>query len=344
MARFLFVHAHPDDETLATGIAMAWALREGHDVDLVTCTLGDEGEVIPPELAHLVASESDTLWAYRRGELSRAMAALAPAGSPGGRLRHTVLGDEHWSMPGEPATSDPARYRDSGMAGTPSATHPRAFVEADVSEAAVLLAAQIADGDPDVVVTYDVGGGYGHPDHIQTRRAVTAALGRLGRTGPDELFEIVTPQSWVDEDRRWLRAHVPAVDGMVVPTPGDPYAVSVVPDGWVSHSVDAPELVAVQAAALAAHRTQVTVRGGYYTLSNQVAARLSGREGYARVEPIRGRRWASLGRRPGELTRQSLTGTFRGTGPRSLSVKVGRSVGPTMGPIHDREANVDAEQ
>ena len=306
MARFLFVHAHPDDETLATGIGMAWALHHGHDVDLVTCTLGDEGEVIPPDLAHLVAAETDMLWEHRRGELSRAMGELVHASREGARLRHTLLGDEQWSMPGTPATRAPARYRDSGMAGTASARHPRAFVGADVDEASALMAEAIADSAPDAVITYDAGGGYGHPDHIQTRRVVAAALGLLGRSGPSELFEVVTPQSWVDDDRRWLRAHVPPEAELILPSPSDPYAVSVVPDAWVSHVVEAPELVPVQAAALEAHRTQVTVADGHYALSNLVAARLSGREGYARVDPRRGRRWASFGGRCGLLVASAV--------------------------------------
>lgn len=318
MARFLFVHAHPDDETLATGIGMAWALHHGHDVDLVTCTLGDEGEVIPPDLAHLVAAETDMLWEHRRGELSRAMGELVHASREGARLRHTVLGDEQWSMPGAPATSAPARYRDSGMAGTPSARHPRAFVGAQLDEAAGLVAAVIADSAPDVVVSYDAGGGYGHPDHIQTRRVVVAALAHLGRSGPSELFEVVTPQSWVDEDRRWLRSHIPPSAGLVVPTTRDPYAVSVLPDAWVSHAVEAPELISVQAAALAAHRTQVTVGEGYYTLSNLVAARLSGREGYARVDPVSGRRRTSAGRQQSVSGRQTLDAAFPSVGGRAI--------------------------
>ena len=344
MARFLFVHAHPDDETLATGIGMAWALHHGHDVDLVTCTLGDEGEVIPPDVAHLVAAETDLLWDHRRGELSRAMGELAHASREGARLRHTLLGDGQWSMPGTPATCAPARYRDSGMAGTPSARHPRAFVGADVDEASALMAAAIADSAPDAVITYDAGGGYGHPDHIQTRRVVTAALARLGSTAPDDAFEIVTPQSWVDDDRRWLRAHVPPAAGLVVPAPRDPYAVSVVPDRWVSHSIYAPELVAVQAAALAAHRTQVTVAGSYYSLSNRIAARLSGREGYARLDAVRGRRRASIGPRSGAMTAGATGATFPRTGALPTSVKVGESIGPTIGAIIDREADADAEQ
>ena len=294
MTRLLFVHAHPDDETLATGIGIAWALQQGHDVDVLTCTLGDEGEVIPPRLAHLVAARDDSLWAHRRGELGRAMARLAEARTGGARLRHTLLGDEQWSMPGAsvtPAAPKPVRYRDSGMAGTPSAAHPRAFVGADLAEAAEAVVEVLQESDPDLVVTYDADGGYGHPDHIQTRRVVLAALARLGTDLP-ALVEIVTPQSWVDQDRRWLRAHVPVGKGLIIPSPQSPFAVSVVPDGIVTHEVVAPELVGVQANALREHETQVVVGEGYYALSNGIAARLSGREAYAAIDPTTGRRQA----------------------------------------------------
>lgn len=282
MGRLLLVHAHPDDETLATGVVIADALHRGHDVDLITATLGDEGEIIPPELAHLVAARDDTLWVHRRSELSRAMLALAAAARDGAVLRHTVLGDGAWSMPGKPATRAPARWRDSGMAGTPSAEHPRAWVRADLDEAADAMAAVIADAQPDVVVSYDPGGGYGHPDHIRTREVLLAALRRLPEGNrPRRRFDIVTPVTWADEDRAWLAGHVPAEAGLHIPSRTDPYAVSVVPDAAVSHVVRAPALVEFQAAALQGHATQVTVGDGYFALSNNIAARLSGREGFA---------------------------------------------------------------
>ncbi len=282
MGRLLLVHAHPDDETLATGVAIADALHRGHHVDLITATLGDEGEVIPPELAHLVAARDDTLWAHRRGELSRAMAALATAARHGAVLRHTVLGDGDWSMPGKPATEAPARWRDSGMAGTSSAEHPRAWVRADLDEAAAAMAVVIADARPDVVVTYDPGGGYGHPDHIRTREVLLAALRRLPEGNrARRRFDIVTPATWARGDREWLAEHVPAEGGLHIPTRTEPYAVSVVPDAAVSHVVHAPALVEFQSVALQGHATQVTVGDGYYALSNNIAARLSGREGFA---------------------------------------------------------------
>ena len=76
MSRLLFVHAHPDDETLATGVAILHHVARGDDVHVLTCTLGEEGEVIPAELAHLEGAEGDPLAAHRRGELAGAVAVL----------------------------------------------------------------------------------------------------------------------------------------------------------------------------------------------------------------------------------------------------------------------------
>ncbi len=276
MARLLFVHAHPDDETLATGVAIAHYVSRGHDVHVLTCTLGDEGEVIPQALAHLRA-DPDALADFRRRELADAMARLG--------ARHTVLGaGAHGHAP----------WRDSGMAGSPSADHPRAFAAADPREPGALIAHVLHELRPDVLVTYDVGGSYGHPDHIQTRRAVVAALAQLPIDQfPGRLFEVVTPLSWAREDRAWL-AGVVAAPGVHVPTLDEPYAVSVVPDdeldAFATHVVVDEQARDRQAHALAAHRTQVVVHDGYYELSNRIAHRLPGREAYVRLDPQTGGR------------------------------------------------------
>jgi len=282
MARLLLVHAHPDDETLATGVTIAHHVSRGHEVEVLTCTAGDEGEVIPPELAHLASDREDRLGAFRLGELAEAVRRLG--------ARHTLLGaDEHGDgMP---------RWRDSGMAGTPSADHPRAFVRADLGQAAGLVAAHLRRTRPDVVVTYDPDGGYEHPDHIQTRRVVQAALARADDADrPRAAYEIVTPRTWAQQDRAWLAAHVPDDGGLVVPAADDPFPVSVVDDDLVTHVVVDPAAVDRQAAALTAHRTQVVVADGYYALSNRVAARLSGREAFTRWDPRTGARLPRAGK------------------------------------------------
>ena len=185
-----------------------------------------------------------------------------------------------------------SRYRDSGMAGMPSAEDPRAFVNADLAQAAGLVAEHIRRVRPDVVVTYDEHGGYAHPDHIRTHQVTMAALRRLDADGgAPRAYAVLTPLSWAVEDRAWLALHVDRQQApqLTVPGPDDPFPPSVVPDEVVTHEVVRPDLVPVQAAALRAHETQVQVLDGYYALSNDVAARLPGREGFAQVDPHTGR-------------------------------------------------------
>lgn len=280
-ARLLFVHAHPDDETLTTGLTMAGYALGHHDVHLLTCTLGEEGEVIPAALAHLGAARDDTLGPWRREELRAAMSVLG--------VQHSVLGED-------PKRAVASRYRDSGMAGTPSAEHPDAFVRADPVEAATMVAAHIRAVRPDAVVTYDERGGYGHPDHIQAHRVTMSALSTLaaeaeaGGLAAPVAFCILTPASWASQDRVWLRDNVvSAGPNCVVLPPDEPYPPSVVPDDSVTHMVEEPTLVDMQSRALAEHATQVVVYPGYYALSNHITSRLSGREGFAQFDPVAGR-------------------------------------------------------
>jgi len=278
-ARLLFVHAHPDDETLTTGLTMASYARH-HEVHLLTCTLGEEGEVIPAALAHLAADHDDALGLWRRQELRAAMSVLGVA--------HSVLGEDlHQGVV--------SRYRDSGMAGTASAERPDAFANADHDEAVAMVTAHIRAVRPDVVVTYDEQGGYGHPDHIQTHRLTMSALRSLaaeteaGGVAVPVAFCILTAASWASQDRLWLRDNVVSDSPhRVVMPPDAPYPPSVVPDKAVTHVVKEPTLVETQSRALAHYASQVIVYRGYYTLSNHIAARLSGREGFAQFDPVTG--------------------------------------------------------
>ena len=301
-ARLLFVHAHPDDETLTTGVTMASYAARGHDVHLLTCTLGEEGEVIPSDLAHRGPDCDDTLGSARREELRAAMRVVG--------VEHVVLG-EH------PAHGVASRYRDSGMAGTASARHPQAFARADLGDAAALVADHIKALKPDVVVTYDSHGGYDHPDHVQTHRVTMSALSSLAAdaaagahagagagagsgahahtaatsAGPPVpvAYCILTPRSWALQDREWLLEQAATISpNCTVPQQDSLYPPSVVRDEVVTHVVDEPAMVETQSRALAEHRTQVTVHEGYYALSNHIAARLSGREGFAQFDPATG--------------------------------------------------------
>ena len=153
----LLVHAHPDDETIFTGATMARYAAEGAHVTLVTCTAGEEGEILTPDIAHLAAEQQDGLGPHRVEELAAAMREL-------GIDDHRYLGGEF-------------HYRDSGMQwGADGHAMPRdttrvdTFWRADLTEASDELVAIIREVRPQVLLTYDEFGGYGHPDHIQAHR------------------------------------------------------------------------------------------------------------------------------------------------------------------------------
>lgn len=276
----LLVHAHPDDELLSTGVRLCHDVAAGRDVHVLTCTLGDEGEVIPPGLAHLVAGREGALASHRLGELRAALAAA-------GATSHVLA-----------EADGRARWRDSGMAGSAAADHPDAWVGSDADEAVDAVREVLARVAPDVVVTYDVGGGYQHPDHVRThavtRAAVIAENAELAADGraPIRLEIALTPASWAREDRAWVREHAEQLEalGWRIPAEDEGYPVSVVDDALVPIRVVDPAAARSRAEALRHHRTQVivTADGQAHALSNLVAARLPDREGYAEIDPVTG--------------------------------------------------------
>src|SRR5512139_4002975 len=158
--RILFVHAHPDDESIVTGATMAKYADEGALVTLVTCTLGEEGEVIPENLRYLASDKENRLGGYRARELAEACSAL-------GVRDHRFLGGS-------------GRWRDSGMMDAPTNDNPRCFWRADVDEAAAELVKIIREVRPHVMVTYDANGNYAHPDHVQAHRVARRAFELAG--------------------------------------------------------------------------------------------------------------------------------------------------------------------
>src|SRR4051812_46124809 len=170
---------------------MAHHVSRGHEVHVLTCTLGEEGEVIPPGLAHLEGDPDDRLGPHRHGELTRALARIGAQGH--------LLG-------ADPAAGRLSRFRDSGMVGSRAAARPEAFAGADLDLVGGLVADILRELRPDVVVTYDEHGGYGHPDHVQTHRATRRAFELLDDSQlPRRAYELLTPSSWAVEDRSWLR-------------------------------------------------------------------------------------------------------------------------------------------
>lgn len=253
--RLLLVHAHPDDETITTGGTIARYASEGVEVTVLTCTLGEEGEVIGDAWAGLVAAEADQLGGYRIAELSAALSALGSAA---------------------PRFLDGAgRYRDSGMIGTPSAANPRAFVNARLDEAVGAVVAVIREIRPHVVITYDPNGGYGHPDHIQAHVITTAAVKAAATTAYPETGEPwSTPKFyWTVTERSGLERGIAAIsefpENWRLPEPGE---LPSVDDGDVTTAIDVRGVMDAKARALSAHATQVTVApsGAEFALSNNV--------------------------------------------------------------------------
>lgn len=245
----LLVHAHPDDESIGTGATMAKYAAEGARVTLVTCTLGELGEIIPPDLRHLFPDE---LGRHRIGELDRACAALGV--------------DDHRFLGGE------GRYRDSGMMGLPDNDDPRCFWRANVEEAAVTLAKVIDEVEADVIVTYDADGFYGHPDHIQAHRVTRRAHELSG--GAAKLYATAMPRS---------------VLARAVELPEDSWFVTnsdlsaAVPDEQVTAEVDATGYLDAKRSAMRAHETQITVDGDYFALSNELGQRILAAEYYTQL-------------------------------------------------------------
>ncbi|HLM07003.1 MAG TPA: N-acetyl-1-D-myo-inositol-2-amino-2-deoxy-alpha-D-glucopyranoside deacetylase [Blastococcus sp.] len=272
----LLVHAHPDDETINNGATMARYVAEGAQVTLLTCTLGEEGEILVPELEQLAADQADQLGGYRIGELRAAMDAL-------GVSDIRFLGG-------------PGRYRDSGMMGTPANEHPRAFWNADLDEGVAHAVAVVREVRPQVVVTYDENGGYGHPDHIQAHRVAMGAVEAAADPGyRPELGEpwSVAKVYWCCVPRSVLQAGIDALAAAgeqsmfegVTSADEIPFAVD---DDEVAAAVDGRAYVTQKDAAMRAHPTQIKVDGPFFALSNNLGLEVLGIEYYRLVKGERG--------------------------------------------------------
>lgn len=234
------MHAHPDDETLSTGGTIArYAAAPDTSVTLVTCTLGEQGEVIPAELAELAPERGDQLGGYRAGELAAACAAL-------GVRDHRYLGGI-------------GRWRDSGMAlaghgvraAMPERLHPRALARPEAFDEQVdQLVAVLEEVRPQVVVTYGPDGGYGHPDHVRAHEITAAAVRRV----PARMFCTVVGRSTLDTGLSKLAGR----NGLPFRVP-EPDELPSVPDETIRVRVDVTGQRAARVAAMRAHATQVAV-------------------------------------------------------------------------------------
>ena len=269
-----FVHAHPDDETVGTGATVAhYAARPDAHVTVVTCTLGEEGEVRVPHLAGLAANEADQLGGYRYWEYRQATAALG-------------VTDTHF-------LGGVARYRDSGMMGLPSNDHPRAFWGADLDEAAADLVAVIRDRAPEVLVTYDPDGFYGHPDHIQAHRvamrAAELAANPAWRPDLGEAHEI-RKVYWTTMPRSIIEAQFEAFKGASDNPFADAASAEDLPFGVPDAQIDACVTgdPAKKREAMAAYATQIAPGDWLDVLGDKLGDAAMAAEHYRLVKGERG--------------------------------------------------------
>ena len=258
--RALLVHAHPDDETINNGATMAKMVSEGVAVTLVTCTRGEEGEVLVPDLAHLAAHETDSLGEHRVKELADAMKAL-------GISDHRFLGEGR------------TKYRDSGMMGTEPNNRPDVFWQADVEVASDDLVAIIEEIKPHVLITYDEFGGYGHPDHIQAHRVAMRAAEKSS-WNIEKIYWNVMPKSVIQDGIDAMKKI--GSDFMGAEKAEDlPFAKD---DSFVHAMVDGNAYVEQKMDAMRAHATQIEVDGPFFALSNNLGLQVWGNEYYTLVK------------------------------------------------------------
>ena len=247
------VHAHPDDEASSTGGVLARYSRDGVNTIVVTCTngaLGDAPGGIKPDDP---AFDEELVIATRRRELDASCALLG--------VRHLEL----------------LNYQDSGMMGWPSNSAPGAFWQMGIEEAAKPLIGLMERYQPQVVITYDSNGSYGHPDHIQAHRITLHATEVTGI--PDKLYFPVIPRSAWREFAPLLRAAgLDDGDGDAESAPEEEFGT---PDELITTQVDCEEFVATKRAALAAHASQ-TDQSFFMKLPGDLFDRIFGTESFIR--------------------------------------------------------------
>ena len=273
--RLLLVHAHPDDETINNGVTMAkYAAADAH-VTLVTCTRGEEGEVLVSELANLASDKDDKLGEYREIELKDAM---------------DQLGIKDFRFLGSPDK----KWRDSGMMGTPQNDRDDVFWQADLDEAANELVKIILEIKPQVLITYDEFGGYGHPDHIKAHRVAMRAAELAANKGwqVSKIYWNTIPRSVIEMGIEKMKEV--GSDFFGAESADDlPFAK---PDELVSTVVNAPEYVPAKLAAMKAHATQISVDGPFFALSNNLGLSVWGDEYYTLVKGEKAAPFDSNGR------------------------------------------------
>ena len=270
--RILLVHAHPDDETINNGATMALYADRGAQVTLVTCTRGEEGEVLVPGLSHLASTEQDLLGSHRETELALAMKAL---------------GISDYRFLGAPSR----KFRDSGMMGTEANNRPDVFWQADLDTAAKILVEVVEEVKPHILITYDEIGGYGHPDHIQAHRVAMRAS-ELSSWQIQKIYWNTIPKSVIAQGMEKMKEigsdffGAESIDDV-------PFAKD---DEFVTTLIDGAAYVDSKMAAMKAHETQIALDGPFFALSDNLGMQIWGDEYYTLVKGVRSAPFDSAGR------------------------------------------------
>ena len=273
--RLLLVHAHPDDETINNGATMAKYAAEGVQVTLVTCTRGEEGEVLVESLANLASSRDDKLGEHREIELKKAM---------------VHLGVKDFRFLGSPNK----KWRDSGMIGTAQNERKDVFWQADLTEAAQELVKIILEIKPQVLITYDEFGGYGHPDHIKANQVAMLAAELASNQGwkISKIYWNTMPKSVIQmgiDKMKEVGSSFFGADSVE----DLPFAK---PDELVTSVIKAPDYVEQKLEAMKAHETQISIDGPFFALSNNLGLSVWADEYYTLVKGEKSKPFDESGR------------------------------------------------
>ncbi|MFZ0250056.1 MAG: PIG-L family deacetylase [Acidimicrobiales bacterium] len=250
------VHAHPDDEAIGTGGILARCSAEGVRTVLVTCTNGELGDapggIKPGEPGH----DESVVVPLRRRELEASC---------------EILGVSHLELLG---------YHDSGMEGWPQNDAPDCFWRTPVPEAASRLADLMRTYEPQVVVTYDENGFYGHPDHIQANRVTHAAIAECGI--PTKLYYTAVARSLISGFGETL-----AEAGIERPAEVEENPDFGTPDELITTTVDCSAVAGRKYASLGAHASQ-SDNIFFLQMGEELFSRLMGSESFIRVQDSTG--------------------------------------------------------
>ena len=269
------MHAHPDDETINNGVTMAKYAAEGVQVTLVTCTRGEEGEVLVESLANLASSRDDKLGEHREIELKTAMG---------------YLGIKDFRFLGSPNK----KWRDSGMIGTAQNERKDVFWQADLNEAAQELVKIILEIKPQVLITYDEFGGYGHPDHIKAHQVAMLAAELASNQGwkISKIYWNTMPKSVIQmgiDKMKEVGSSFFGADSVE----DLPFAK---PDELVTSVIKAPDYVEKKLEAMKAHETQISIDGPFFALSNNLGLSVWADEYYTLVKGEKSKPFDESGR------------------------------------------------